>query len=221
MEMWDGEREERVVLTASYLTFRMWAERVRMLIVKCVIIKVGLPLFYMTYDERSTNSSIELLVNFFKAAIPSLAPHGSIIVTLFDGMPYSLWNIRDLARHSGLAVERSFKFQAIAYPGYKHARTIGVVKNKDGEEAGSAWKGEDRPSRSFVLMRREDLQTKAGQKKEVVDGKPSKSKMRGERDSEGSSDEDEDMGTWTVDEEDLPENAGVYDGNNESENEPI
>lgn len=172
-------------------------------------------------DEPIADSQTELLVNFFKAAIPSLAPRGSIIVTLFDGMPYSLWNIRDLARHSGLAVERSFKFQAQAYPGYKHARTIGVVKTKDGEEAESAWKGEERPSRSFVFMRKEDLQTKSGQKKEVVDGKPNKNKMRGERDSEGSSDEDDDMGTWTEDEEDLPENAAVYDGNNESENEPI
>lgn len=167
-------------------------------------------------------AKIELLVNFFKASIPSLATRGSIIVTLFDGMPYSLWNIRDLARHSGLAVERSFKFQAQAYPGYKHARTIGVVKNKEGEEADSAWKGEERPSRTFVFVRKEDVQTKNGAKKEVVDGKPvNKNKMRGERDSEGSSDEDEDMGTWTEDELDAPENAGVYDGNNESENEPI
>lgn len=138
-------------------------------------------------------------------------------------MPYSLWNIRDLARHSGLAVEQSFKFQAKAYPGYKHARTIGVVKNKEGEEAESAWKGEERPSRSYVFMRKEDLQGKNGMKKDVGNGKTTKNKMRGERDSEGSSeeDDDEDMGTWTSDEEELPMNAGVYDGNNESENEPI
>lgn len=193
-----------------------------MLIGKFVTTKVRC---FSAYGERSSKMltlMTELLVNFFKAAIPSLAPRGSIIVTLFDGMPYSLWNIRDLARHSGMAVERSFKFQAQAYPGYKHARTIGIVKTKDGEEAESAWKGEERPSRTFVFMRKEDLQTKSGQKKEVVDGKPAnKNKMRGERDSEGSSDEDEDMGTWTEDEENLPENAAAYDGNNESENEPI
>ena len=139
-------------------------------------------------------------------------------------MPYSLWNIRDLGRHAGLAVERSFKFQAIAYPGYEHARTIGVVKNKDGEEAEAPWKGEKRASRTYVFMRKEDLITKKGAQKEVVDGKPTgnRNRMRGERDSEGSSEEDgdEDMGTWTEDEE-SPENEGVYDGNNESENEPI
>ena len=92
----------------------------------------------------------ELLVAFFRTAIPSLSPrHGSsIIVTLFEGEPYTLWNIRDLGRHAGLAVEQSFRFQASAYPGYKHARTIGDVKGDGG------WKGEDRKARSFVFVRK-------------------------------------------------------------------
>lgn len=90
---------------------------------------------------------------FFKRAIDSLAPGGSIIVTLFEGEPYTLWNIRDLARHSGLQVEKSFKFQAAAYPGYHHARTLGVVKSKNGG-AGAGWKGEDRLARSYVFMRK-------------------------------------------------------------------
>jgi 25S rRNA (uracil2634-N3)-methyltransferase len=101
---------------------------------------------------------IELLVSFFKNAIPTLASStprstSSIIVTLFEGEPYTLWNIRDLARHSGLQVERSFKFQAKAYPGYKHARTLGVVKRKNGEDGGG-WKGEERLARSFVLVKK-------------------------------------------------------------------
>jgi 25S rRNA (uracil2634-N3)-methyltransferase len=85
--------------------------------------------------------------------MPSLALGGSIIVTLFEGEPYTLWNIRDLARHCGLQVERSFKFQASAYPGYHHARTLGVVKSRSGE-AGVGWKGEDRPARSYVFVRK-------------------------------------------------------------------
>jgi 25S rRNA (uracil2634-N3)-methyltransferase len=97
-----------------------------------------------------------LLVSFFKKALPSLAPGGSIIVTLFEGEPYTLWNIRDLARHSGLQVERSFKFQASAYPGYHHARTLGVVKSKTGE-TGAGWKGEDRPARSYIFVRKGDV----------------------------------------------------------------
>ncbi|KAL8952447.1 MAG: hypothetical protein Q9222_001638 [Ikaeria aurantiellina] len=84
--------------------------------------------------NRQVRHNQELLVNFFKAAIPLLAPAGSIIITIFEGEPYSLWNIRDLARHVGLKVGRSFKFQAEAYPGYKHARTY-IFERKDGEEA--------------------------------------------------------------------------------------
>jgi 25S rRNA (uracil2634-N3)-methyltransferase len=83
--------------------------------------------------NRQVRYNQELLVSFFKQAQLSLAPGGSIIVTLFEGEPYTLWNVRDLARHSGLQVERSFRFQASAYPDYHHARTLGVVRNKQGE----------------------------------------------------------------------------------------
>jgi 25S rRNA (uracil2634-N3)-methyltransferase len=97
-------------------------------------------------------------VAFFKNALLSLANStpastSSIIVTLFEGEPYTLWNIRDLARHSELQVEKSFRFQANAYPGYKHARTLGVVKSKNGE-SGGGWKGEERSSRSYVFVRK-------------------------------------------------------------------
>jgi len=85
--------------------------------------------------------------------MPSVAPGGSIIVTLFESEPYTLWNIRDLARHSGLQVERSFRFQASVYPGYHHARTFGVVKSKTGQP-GAGWKGEDRAARSYIFIRR-------------------------------------------------------------------
>ncbi|KAI4870931.1 hypothetical protein F4820DRAFT_402424 [Hypoxylon rubiginosum] len=105
--------------------------------------------------NRQVRYNQELLVSFFERAAPSLAPGGSIVVTLFEGEPYTLWNIRDLARHSGLRVERSFRFQASAYPGYHHARTLGVVKNKNGE-AGGGWKGEDRAARSYVFVRKDD-----------------------------------------------------------------
>lgn len=57
-----------------------------------------------------------------------------ILVTLFDQPPYTLWNIRDLARHVGLRPVRSFQFIADDYPGYKHARTIGNIHGKGNEE---------------------------------------------------------------------------------------
>ncbi|KFY24440.1 hypothetical protein V493_05230 [Pseudogymnoascus sp. VKM F-4281 (FW-2241)] len=119
--------------------------------------------------NRQVRYNQELLVNFFKRAIPSLAPRGSIIVTLFEGMPYTLWNIRDLARHSGLAVERSFKFQASAYPGYHHARTIGVVKTGAGEVSETGWKGEERPARSYVFVKKDEVAPVASKRKRGAD----------------------------------------------------
>ena len=81
-----------------------------------------------------------------------LAPGGTIIVTLFEGEPYSLWNIRDLARHVGLQVGRSFQFQADAYPEYVHARTLGNI------EGGGGWKGADREARTFILQLKDEEQ---------------------------------------------------------------
>ncbi len=87
----------------------------------------------------------ELLVEFFKSAVPLLAPGGTIVVTIFEGEPYELWNIKDLARHVGLKVGRSFKFQSAAYPGYKHARTLGNIGG------GGGWHGESRSARTYIF----------------------------------------------------------------------
>jgi 25S rRNA (uracil2634-N3)-methyltransferase len=88
---------------------------------------------------------------------------GQVIISLFDGEPYSLWNIRDLARYSGFKVVTSWRFPWEAYPGYRHARTLGeIVKKTDGAEVPdnrgpgdmkkkSAWKGEEREARAFVF----------------------------------------------------------------------
>ncbi|KAH0566310.1 hypothetical protein GP486_000281 [Trichoglossum hirsutum] len=92
---------------------------------------------------RYNQGAIELLVGFFKAAVPMLRkPEGTIIVTVFEGEPYTLWNIKDLARHVGLRVGCSFKFQSEMYPGYKHARTLGNI------EGGGGWRGETRNART-------------------------------------------------------------------------
>lgn len=133
--------------------------------------------------NRQVRYNQELLVSFFQRALASpaapLARGGSIVVTLFESEPYTLWNVRDLARHAGLQLEHSFRFQVVAYPGYHHARTFGVVRNKRGGES-SSWKGEDRPARSYVFMRKEEVPDQAKKKK----------RKRGGDDS--SSDEDED-----------------------------
>ncbi|PHH83740.1 hypothetical protein CDD82_3814 [Ophiocordyceps australis] len=106
--------------------------------------------------NRQVRHNQSLVVGFFKSAIAVLAPRAAIVVTLFDGEPYTLWNIRDLARHAGLAVQRSFAFHASAYPGYRHARTAGLVRNRKGE-VGGGWKGERRPARSFIFRRKDEI----------------------------------------------------------------
>ena len=98
--------------------------------------------------NRQVRFNQELLVSFFRAALSVLRQDGTIVVTLFEGEPYTLWNIRDLARHTGLEVSRSFKFMAEAYPGYSHARTLGNI------EGGGGWKGEDRDARSYIFRKK-------------------------------------------------------------------
>ncbi|KAK2004828.1 hypothetical protein LX36DRAFT_649363 [Colletotrichum falcatum] len=135
-----------------------------------------------TDRNRQVRYNQELLVAFFKSAIPSLAPGGTIVVTLFEGDPYTLWNIKDLGRHAGLQSLQSFRFHSKAYPGYKHARTLGVVREKKtGDASGAAWKGEDRPARSYVFMRKDEAPEEApGKKKRKRGGDESSSEEESE-----------------------------------------
>ncbi|POS84602.1 hypothetical protein EPUL_003720, partial [Erysiphe pulchra] len=107
--------------------------------------------------NRQVRYNQDLLVSFFKNALSCLSSttSSSIIVTLFEGEPYTLWNIRDLARHSGLIVARSFSFEFGVYPGYKHSRTIGVIKSESGKDS-NGWKGEDRSARTYIFIRKEE-----------------------------------------------------------------
>lgn len=100
--------------------------------------------------NRQVRYNQEMLVGFFGQAKDMLNDEGSIIVTLFEGEPYTLWNIKDLGRHSGLQVQRSFKFDAEKYPGYEHRRTLGNI------EGGGGWKGEDREARTYVFVAKDE-----------------------------------------------------------------
>jgi 25S rRNA (uracil2634-N3)-methyltransferase len=97
---------------------------------------------------------------------------GQILVSLFEGEPYTLWNIKDLARHAGLQVVTSFKFPWAEYEGYSHARTLGEVEGKDGGRGG--WRGEDRLARMYVFE----------VKQEEAKGKKKKRAREGDSDSE-------------------------------------
>lgn len=163
--------------------------------------------------NRQVRYNQELLVDFFKRAILSLSPGGSIIVTLFEGEPYTLWNIRDLARHSGLQVERSFRFLWGAYPGYGHVRTLGVLRDKkSGEVTGGGWKGEERLARSYVFVRRwEELRLPGGGGRQQ--GRKKRKRGSGDGDESSSSEDEyeEDYGGYE-EEEELDEDDEAEDG---------
>lgn len=63
---------------------------------------------------------------------------GSILITLFEGEPYTLWNIRDLARSVDLECRRSWKFDWAQYKGYRHARTLGNLKPQKAKSLGAS-----------------------------------------------------------------------------------
>jgi 25S rRNA (uracil2634-N3)-methyltransferase len=157
--------------------------------------------------NRQVRYNQEMLVDFFKRAVPSLAPGGTVVVTLFEGEPYTLWNIRDLARHSGLQVDTSFRFQAAAYPGYHHARTLGVVKNKAGEQTGGGWKGEERSARSYIFVRKNETP------KPVVTGATGANDAPlGKKRKVGAEDDEEDVKRRKKDDLDSDESSSEEEG---------
>jgi 25S rRNA (uracil2634-N3)-methyltransferase len=90
---------------------------------------------------------------------PSPSAPPQLLTTLFTTPPYTLWNIRDLARHTGYSVTTSFRFPWESYPGYTHARTLGEIthgKDRSGEgKRKGAWRGEEREARTYVLELKE------------------------------------------------------------------
>ena len=107
----------------------------------------------------------------FKKTERTVVSKGQILVTLFEGEPYTLWNIRDLARHCGLKVVESFRFPWEAYPGYAHARTIGeITRGKDRtaeRKRKGTWGGEERDDRCFVLEVKEEQGSYKGNRDEM------------------------------------------------------
>ena len=96
--------------------------------------------------RRQVRANQEMLVQSFENAKPLLryrqthidgakvVKEGRVLITLFERSPYTLWNVRDLARHAGYSVERSWKFDWGLWRGYRHARTIGDIRGKPRSE---------------------------------------------------------------------------------------
>ncbi|PUU80513.1 hypothetical protein B9Z19DRAFT_1171382 [Tuber borchii] len=97
-----------------------------------------------THLDRQVCGNQQLLQSFFTSVKPLLSPRGVIVVTLFEGKQYDLWDIKGLAKAAGLQTRTSFKFAFEDYPGYAHSRTLGNVSS-------GGWKGEERNARTFVF----------------------------------------------------------------------
>jgi 25S rRNA (uracil2634-N3)-methyltransferase len=167
--------------------------------------------------NRQVRANQALLVAFFKSCLETSTPRqrlhilasqvhknhpsplrprsqflrmaGRIIVTLFEGDPYTLWNVRDLARHAGLKVVESWKFDWSQYPGYKHVRTLGTI------EGGGAWRGEDRDARTYVFEKiplvADSDEEKELEKETGAKVKKTKDRPRPKRPRKGSDSEDD------------------------------
>ncbi|KLJ09466.1 hypothetical protein EMPG_15117 [Blastomyces silverae] len=138
-----------------------------------------------SHSEPGTDSDIEKKK---EKQTPRIAP-GQILVSLFEGEPYTLWNIRDLARHAGLRVVTSFRFPWASYPGYSHARTIGEIEKRNGGPGRGGWRGEDREARMYVFEKR-GAEGVAGAGSGAASGKKRKKggKGRGGENSDDDSD---------------------------------
>lgn len=120
-----------------------------------------------------------------------------ILVTIFEGEPYTLWNIKDLARSNGLECRTSWVFDWSLYPGYHHARTLGNLRHagksattgeavdalededvSPGKKSrGPGWRGEDRKARTYEFSLKAEQQRRhnSGKRKKRKRGQDSSS----------------------------------------------
>ncbi|KAJ1882848.1 Meiotic nuclear division protein 1 [Coemansia sp. RSA 486] len=83
---------------------------------------------------------------------PVAAP-GQIHVTLKSGPPYSLWNVRQLAKDSGLSAYSTVPFDLDAFPGYEHRRTLGF---KDGVSASENHEIRNKDPKIYMFVVRQE-----------------------------------------------------------------
>ncbi|KAK9240927.1 hypothetical protein V1525DRAFT_394313 [Lipomyces kononenkoae] len=99
----------------------------------------------ITDQDRNILKNQELLHGFFQSVLSVLKPSGRVVVTLFDGLPYSLWNLKELAKASGFETVRSGKFVWDHYEGYKHRRTAGM--------GDTTKKSQERDARTYIFQK--------------------------------------------------------------------
>ncbi|TPX59881.1 hypothetical protein PhCBS80983_g02142 [Powellomyces hirtus] len=80
-------------------------------------------------QDRNIRANQALVFNFLSSACTKMAADGQIHVTLKNGIPYDLWDIKEQAKRTQLLkCIRSFEFDPALYPEYSHRRTIGFLE---------------------------------------------------------------------------------------------
>lgn len=74
-----------------------------------------------------------MLLGFLESAKQLLTTSGEIHVTLKTGEPYDSWNVKKLAKTSGLFCKTTLPFDPNMYSGYSHRRTLGYLDGLSAE----------------------------------------------------------------------------------------
>lgn len=110
-------------------------------------------------DPSDGNDMLDSLGVKYRKMAPKVA---TIDVTIKDGKPYSLWDIKTLAKQAGLATVQSFEFPVDIYGplGYAHRRTLGfeegLTPSNNEEIKGGA--------RTYCFAKLDDLKATSGSK---------------------------------------------------------
>lgn len=117
-------------------------------------------------EARNVQTNQKMLLGFFKSVQAILSVRGTVAVTLAENKTYDLWDIRKLAKSTGLSVKTSGVFDGKAFPGYTHARTIGYIKNDAGFSGG---RGEARAARWTIFEKKQSEMSKSDHQDEDED----------------------------------------------------
>jgi 25S rRNA (uracil2634-N3)-methyltransferase len=88
-------------------------------------------------QNKNVQENQKLLKRFLVSAKEFLKPQGRVVITIKEGIPYDLWELKALAKGEGFRCVLSLKFKPEEFPDYFHRRTIGfkegVSKNSNQE----------------------------------------------------------------------------------------
>ncbi|KAI9093768.1 hypothetical protein DFS34DRAFT_630250 [Phlyctochytrium arcticum] len=124
--------------------------------------------------DRNVRLNQELIFKFLSNATDLLTlpknndtPAGQIHLTVKEGSPYDLWNVREQAKLTGkLTCLRSFTFDPTLYEEYSHRRTIGY---KPGLSAADNEEIEKQGSRTYIFVRASDTPVAVAKRKKKDD----------------------------------------------------